>query len=418
MYFGIQLKSSNYNMKKILIPLIVFISFNLHAQEDLNRLFIKCDRCDNNFLKNEITYVDHVREQGLADIQLFIYRNRNANNGNRYSLDFIGQNDFAGKELSLVLDTNPKLTSDEIRNKLKRKIDIGLVYFLVESDISNRINISYDSVVNNNSYESSSDKWKNWVFQSAGEVNFENETSRNESNVRIELDADKVTDKIKLQFDIDFERSNNKYENQDNTFISKRNRKSFSAKSVWSINDKWSTGFNVGASGDTYQNIDFRYYFMPAIEYSFYPYYEFVRREMVINYRIGYGYRNYIEETIYNKMEENVYLHQLAFETRFRQPWGEIYTNLRGKAFLHDPSKNSLRLDSWFSIRVFEGLSVKFGGEIELIRDQLSLPKGNASIEDLLLQQQEIATDFRSEFRIAIGYTFGSAFNNYLNSRL
>ena len=405
-------------MKKILIPFIVFISFNLYAQEDLNRLFIKCDRCDNNFLKNEITYIDHVREQGLADIQLFIYRNRNANNGNRYSLDFIGQNDFAGKELSLVLDTNPKLTSDEIRNKLKRKIDIGLVYFLVESDISNRINISYDSVVNNNSYESSSDKWKNWVFQSAGEVNFENETSRNESNVRIELDADKVTDKIKLQFDIDFERSNNKYENQDNTFISKRNRKSFSAKSVWSINDKWSAGFNAGASGDTYLNIDFRYYFMPAIEYSFYPYYEFVRREMVINYRIGYGYRNYIEETIYNKMEENVYLHQLAFETRFRQPWGEIYTNLRGKAFLHDPSKNSLRLDSWFSIRVFEGLSVKFGGEIELIRDQLSLPKGNASIEDLLLQQQEIATDFRSEFRIAIGYTFGSAFNNYLNSRL
>ena len=38
------------------------------------------------------------------------------------------------------------------------------------------------------------------------------------------VDADKVTDKIKLQFDVDFERSNNKYENQDNVFISKRNR--------------------------------------------------------------------------------------------------------------------------------------------------------------------------------------------------
>ena len=407
-------------MKKILIFFILFISNDLYAQNNLNSLFIKCDRCDNNFLKSEINYVNHVRDQGLADIQLFIYRNRNANNGNRYTLDFIGKNIFSDKELSLVLDTNPRLTSDDVRNELKRKIDIGLVYFLAESDISNKINISYDSINNNNnnSYESSSDKWKNWVFQSSGEVNFENETSRNESNIRIELDADKVTDKIKLQFDIDFERSNNKYESQDNTFISKRNRKSFGAKSVWSINKKWSAGFNAGASGDTYQNIDFRYYFMPAIEYSFYPYYEFVRREMVINYRIGYGYRNYIEETIYNKMEENVYLHQLAFETRFRQPWGEIYTNLRGKAFLQDPSKNSLRLDSWFSIRVFEGLSIKFGGEIELIRDQLSLPKGNASIEDLLLQQQEIATDFRSEFRIAIGYTFGSAFNNYLNSRL
>ena len=407
-------------MRLILIFSTLFLSIKLHGQSDLINLFIKCDRCDNNFLKNEISYVNHVREQGLADIQLFIYRNRNANNGNRYSLDFIGKNSFSDKKITLILDTNPKFTSDEVRNALKKKIDVGLIYFLVESDISDKITIKYDTLINNNnnSKKLSSDKWKNWVFQSAGSVNFENETSRNESNVRLELDADKITNKIKLQFDIDFDRSISKYESQNNTYLSKRNRKSIQAKSVWSINDKWSAGFNAGASGDTYQNINYRYYFMPAIEYSFFPYYEFIRREMVLNYRIGYGYRNYIEETIYDKFEENVYLHQLAFETRFRQPWGEIYTNLRGKTFLQDPSKNSFSLDSWFSIRVFEGLSLRFGGEIEIIRDQLSLPKGNASIEDLLLQQQEIATDFRSEFRISISYTFGSAFNNYLNSRL
>ena len=137
-------------MKKIFVSVILFLSQSLYSQEDLSNLFIKCDRCDNNFLKNEINYVNHVREQGLADIQLFIYRNRNANNGNRYSLDFIGKNEFSEKELSLVLDTNPRLTQDEVRNALKKKIDIGLVYFLVESNISNRINISYDSIINNN----------------------------------------------------------------------------------------------------------------------------------------------------------------------------------------------------------------------------------------------------------------------------
>ena len=406
-------------MKKILNSFILFISFNLYAQENLNNLYIKCDRCDDSFLKNEIKYINHVREQGLADIQLFIYRNRNTNNGSRYSLDFIGKNKFSGKDLSLVLDTNPKFTRDEVRNALKRKIDIGLVYFLIESDITNKIRISYDSIIDNSkSNESNSDKWKNWVFQTSGEANFESETSRKQSNIEVAFDADKVTDKIKLQIDLDFERSNNEYENDNNVFISNRNRKLLNIKNIWSINDKWSTGFIAGLGGDTYQNINFRHWIQPAIEYSFFPYDEFVRREMVINYRIGYGYRNYIEETIYDKLKEYVYVHQLGFETRFRQPWGEIYTNLRGKAFLQDHSKNNLTLDSWFSIRIFEGLSIRFGGEIELIRDQLSLPKGNASIEDLLLQQKEIATDFRSEFRIGISYTFGSAFNNYLNSRL
>ena len=137
-------------MKKILNSFILLISFNLYAQEDLNNIYIKCDRCDNSFLKNEIKYINHVREQGLADIQLFIYRNRNANNGSRYSLDFIGKNKFSGKDLSLVVDTNPRFTRDEVRNALKRKIDIGLIYFLMESEISNSISISYDSINNNN----------------------------------------------------------------------------------------------------------------------------------------------------------------------------------------------------------------------------------------------------------------------------
>ena len=407
-------------MKKILFIIIILnFSFSLKGQNQLPKFYIKCERCDNNFLKNEISYVDHVRDQGLAAIQLFIYRNRNANNGNRYTLDYIGANKFSDNKISLTLDTNPKMTRDEIRNSLKRKIELGLIHYLMKTDIADNILISIDSQISNvNSNESSSDKWKNWVFQTAGEANFENETSRKQSNFEIQFDADKVTDKIKLQIDLDFEQSNNRYENDDNTFISKRNRKNLTIKSVWSINDKWSTGVIAGLGGDTYQNINFRHWVQPAIEYSFFPYNEFVRREMVINYGIGYGYRNYIEETIYNKFEEYVYVHQIGFETRFRQPWGEIYARLSGKSFLQEPSKNSMRLNSWFSIRVFEGLSFRIGGEIELIRDQISLPKGNASIEDLLLQQKEIATDFYSEFRVGLSYTFGSAFNNYLNSRL
>ena len=405
-------------MIKFLICILSILPIIVKSQDIIPKLFIKCDRCDDTYIRKEINYVDHVRDQALANIQLFIYRNRNANNGNRYTLDFIGNEFFSDKNISLQVDTNPKMTRDEIRSSLKNKIELGLVYYLIETDISNKIRISYDSAILSDEIESSSDKWNNWVFQSAGDANFENETSRKKSNINLQFDADKVTDKIKLQFDLDFERSNDIYENDDNIFTSRRNRKSFSMKSVWSLNEKWSAGFSGGASSDTYQNIDFRYHILPAIEYSFFPYNEFVRREMVINYRIGYGYRNYIEKTIYDKLKEDVYVHFVGFETRFRQPWGEINTNLSGKSFLQDPEKYSLRFDSWFSIRVFEGLSVRLGGELELIRDQLSLPMRNVSIEDLLLQQKEIATDFFTEFRIGLSYTFGSAYNNYLNSRL
>ena len=81
--------------------------------------------------------MDHVREQGLADIQLFIYRNRNANNGNRYTLDYIGSNQFSDNKISLTLDSNPKMNRDEIRNSLKKRIELGLVHYLMKTNIEN-----------------------------------------------------------------------------------------------------------------------------------------------------------------------------------------------------------------------------------------------------------------------------------------
>ena len=167
--------------------LLFFLPFIVWPQENLPKLYIKCDRCDQNYLRKEINYVDHVRDQALANIQLFIYRNRNANNGNRYSLDFIGNEFFKEKNISLNLDTNPKMTRDEIRNELKKKIELGLVYFLIDTEISEKINITYDTSFFSYDIESSSDRWKNWVFQSSGDANFENETSRKKSNINLQL---------------------------------------------------------------------------------------------------------------------------------------------------------------------------------------------------------------------------------------
>ena len=400
-------------MKYLSVIVLLFISFQSLSQEKKLKAYIDC-RCDENYLKQETSFLEYVRDQDLADIEIFVRDVRNPTGSRSFEIKIDGNNDYKEISSSAVAVGYANDTSSTLRDKLLNKIKLALVPFLDKGNYNLKVDI--DS--NFEDLSTNDDKWKNWVFELSGSYNNDKEESRQTNRYEIEFEIDKLTEDWRIGMELRRNESNRKFFSDDDVYISNRKTTSFNGRAVRSISDHFSAGAFFGLYQNTYENVDLNRYIAPAIEYSFYPYYEFVRREMVINYRIGYGYRNYIEETIYNKMEENVYLHQLAFETRFRQPWGEIYTNLRGKAFLHDPSKNSLRLDSWFSIRVFEGLSVKFGGEIELIRDQLSLPKGNASIEDLLLQQQEIATDFRSEFRIAIGYTFGSAFNNYLNSRL
>ena len=103
---------------------------------------------------------------------------------------------------------------------------------------------------------------------------------------------------------------------------------------------------------------------------------------------------------------------------RYRQPWGNIYSRLRGSTFLNDFAKNRIQLYSSFSVRLFKGLAARFSGDFEIIRDQINLPAGDATIEDVLLQQKQIATDFELGFNIGLSYTFGSAYNNIINTRL
>ena len=156
----------------------------------------------------------------------------------------------------------------------------------------------------------------------------------------------------------------------------------------------------------------------PAIEYNIFPYREVLRREIVFAYKIGYLYNNYIETTIFGKDQESFFNHSLNVQVRFRQPWGNVSSVFSASSFLSDWTKNRLQMNSWLSVRIFKGLAVRFSGDVKFIKDQINLPAGSASIEDVLLQQKQIATNYEMGFGIGLSYTFGSAFNNVINTRL
>ncbi|MDZ7756042.1 hypothetical protein [Rhodohalobacter sp.] len=68
-------------------------------------------------------------------------------------------------------------------------------------------------------------------------------------------------------------------------------------------------------------------------------------------------------------------------------------------------------------MRIIEGLSLSLYANYQNIQDQLTLPAGDASLEDILLQRRELATDFSFYGSVAITYTFGSDFANIVNTR-
>ena len=212
--------------------------------------------------------------------------------------------------------------------------------------------------------------------------------------------------------------SNRKFISNDDIYTSNRKTTSFRGRVIRSISDHFSAGIFFGAYQNTYENIDFNRYLEPALEYSFYPYKDVLSKEITLAYRIGTGKRNYIEKTIYGYEKQNLTSQKLSLNVRFRQKWGNISSYLNATQFLNDGTKKRLSLRSNLDIRVFEGLAVRFSGNINLIREQYSLAAGTTSIEELLLQQREIATDYKTNFSVGLSYTFGSMYNSIINTRL
>jgi hypothetical protein len=401
-------------MKFNLSLLILFFSVFLLSQEKQLKVFLDCD-CDENYLKQNTSFLKYVRDQDLADIEIFILDVYTPTGSRSFEINIDGNNIYHEISTSSKVVGYSNDTSSTLRDKLLNKVKLALVPFLDEGGY----NIKIDVDSNLDDYSTKDDKWKNWVFELSGSYNNDKEETRKTNRYEIEFEIDKLTPEWRIGIDFSRSESNRNFFSNDNIYSSNRKTTSLRARVVRSVSNHFSLGAFVGGFQNTYENIDFQRYIMPAIEYSLFPYEDVLSREVTLAYRIGTGKRNYIEKTIYGYTKQIVYPHGLTLNVKFRKKWGNISSYLRGDQFLNDGTKKRLSLRSSLDIRVLEGLAVRFSSNINLIRDQYNLAASStSSIEDLLLQQRQIATDYKTSFSVGLSYTFGSIYNSVINTRL
>ena len=400
-------------MKIFLTYLLTLFSILSFSKETKITASIDC-RCDENYIKQETSFLDYVRDQDLADIEIFIRDERNPTGSRSFEIKIDGNNMYQGISSTGTVVGYANDTSSSLRDKLVNKLKVVLVPFLDKGEYNLKLDIdsNYTNILPNE------DKWKNWVFELSGSYNGDQEESRKTNRYEIEFEIDKLTEDWRIGAELRRNETNRKFYSDDNVYKSNRKTTSFNGRVVRSISDHFSAGIFFGAFQNTYENIDLNRYIQPAIEYSFYPYKDVLSKEITLAYKIGTGKRNYIEKTIYGYEKQKLSSQTLSLNIRFRQKWGNISSYLNATQFLNDGSKKRFSLRSDLDIRIFEGLAVRLSGNINLIREQYSLAAGNTSIEDLLLQQRQIATDYRTGFSLGLSYTFGSIYNSIINTRL
>ncbi|MCH7825867.1 MAG: hypothetical protein IH849_13790, partial [Acidobacteria bacterium] len=77
-------------------------------------VFLDCDRrvCDQNFLRQNITFINYVRDREDAQIHILV-STQFAGAGFEFTFDFIGLEEFAGDDTRLVWGSSLTKTQDE-----------------------------------------------------------------------------------------------------------------------------------------------------------------------------------------------------------------------------------------------------------------------------------------------------------------
>jgi hypothetical protein len=121
--------------------------------------------------------------------------------------------------------------------------------------------------------------------------------------------------------------------------------------------------------------------------------------------------------TIYDKTRENLWNESLSLTLELNEPWGTAEFTMEGSHYFHDLTKNRFVISGDLSLRIYKGLSLNIEGSYSAIRDQLSLPVGEATLDEILLRRRELASGYRYSAEVGLSYRFGSVFSNVVNPR-
>jgi hypothetical protein len=383
------------------------------------KVFLDCTVCPHQFIRQNTDFVDFVRDRKVADIHLLITRQFQGGGGREYQLNFESISEAYDINYTYKITTYQADTRIEINRKLTNAIKAGLLPYVASlTPVQLVVEREAPSAELSAAENTNDDPWNFWIFEIAGSLDWEKESNQREYELDGEVEIDRTTEKwrVRSEFDIEFEV--NEVQQDSQKLVSSLKRSGAEISVVKSINNHWSAGLFSGINSSTFNNIELGGRLQAALEYSYFPYRLSATKEFTFAYLVGPRYFNYWEPTVFGELEEGLMAEAIRVNFEMRQAWGTIDARLEGSHFFHDFSKNRLEFYSFLSLRVFKGLFVRVGGEANLINDQLFLPQGDASLEEILLQRRALATDFRLEFRFGVAYTFGSIYNSVVNTRL
>ena len=381
------------------------------------RVFLDCARCDDDYLRQRITFLNHVVDREDAQVHVLV-TSQSAGGGTEFTFAFIGLEAFTGRDDEVRYLSSSTDTEDEEREGIAQTLQLGLLPYLAGTPLAAQLEIFHDQALELGAAQPEDDPWNFWVFEASADAKLSGQASETDHALSGSFSGSRTTEAWRIRFGTSSDYSRSDFDLGDGTnFVSTFRNFAATGLVIKSGGDHWGFGVGGSAISSSFLNQDLTLRVAPAIEYNVFPYSESTRRQLTISYAVGVTAFDYEETTIFNKNTEVLWDQALRLSFDTTQPWGESGIAVEASHFLNDPAKSRVTGFGNLNFRITRGLSVFVWGDVSRIRDQVFLSGADLSVEDRLVRRRRLATDYEYSTGFGISIQFGSIFNNVVNSR-
>ncbi len=413
--------------------ILLSLSFTTFSQNDTKntdklKVYIDCSNtwCDMTFIRTEINLVDFMLDRTAADVHVLITNQNTGSGGSQYQLIFFGQNSFKNLQDTLRFNTDANATNFEVRDILIKYIKLGLTPYIAKTTAAKDVTINLkrtetESEKKGEKTEATKDPWNYWVYRIGTNGNINADKVYKSLRYSGNVSANRTTEELKVSFSLyaSKNKSTFEYETSNGTekFTVNNHDYGFSHFLVKSINSHWSYGYEANYNQSTFSNNKGRVYAKTAVEYDIFPYKDVNNKLFTISYGLDIRYNRYYDTTIYEKLRETLFGHGVEANISFNQKWGTTNVGINYHNYLNNWKYYNLGISGGVNVRITGGLSFYVYAFAGLIRDQIYLPKGGATEQEVLTRRRQLASGYNYYTNFGISYRFGSKLNNFVNPR-
>ena len=393
------------------------------------KVFIDCQTgCDLTYIRSEINIVDFLLDRIAADVHVLITDQNTGSGGDKYQLIFFGQNLFSNMRDTIYFDNGANNTDFEERDLLLKFLKLGLAPYIAKTKMADKVSIQMktDEMKGDEKKGTTGlqqkDPWNYWIYNTRLRGSVNSDAVYKSSNYYGSFSAGRVTNELKIVFELEGSKEKSTYEFEDDTgilqkYINKNNSYELSHYLIKSINTHWSWAYQVALSRNTFSNNKQRTIARTGIEYNIFPYKQVNTKFFTIAYLLDVKHNRYFDSTLYDKKKETLTGHGVETNLSLNQKWGTIGFGVDYHNYFHNWKYYNIDTYLELNIRITGGLSFNIYTSAELIRDQIYLPKEGATPQEVLTRRRQLASGYSLYASFGVSYRFGSKLNNFVNPR-